>query len=183
VRKLPALLAAAAIVAAAGCARQAGEAGVGDPAPAAASEVTVAPTVPPTTSPPRKPLSKAQAAAHYLKAVKPYNTALERLERSFNAGEGVEQLRVLAGRVAKANTSEVRALRAALWPSEVRAPINELIAESEKAQRYWRQAAEASSRQELAEAVVAAGRHDGSEAAAEIREALELEAYDEDDYP
>jgi hypothetical protein len=183
VRNLPALLAAAALVTAAGCARQPGEAGGGEPAPAFASEATTSATAAPTTSTTRKALSRTQAKAHYLEVVKPYNTALERLERSFNSGQGVDELRVLAGRVVKSNTAQIRALKAAVWPAGVRAPIRELIAESEAAQRYWRQAAEAGSRQELAQAAVAAGRHDGSEAAAEIREALGLEAYDENDYP
>jgi hypothetical protein len=171
----------AACVALAGCAGQPGEAGASDSTTAVASESTAS-TAPPTTAAPPKPLSRAQAARRYLAIVKPYNVALERLEQSFNAGKPIAELRVLADRVAKANTAEMRELRATVWPANVRAPIRELVAESEAAQRYWRQAAKAGTRDELLRAVQAAGRHDGSEPAGKIRKTLDLDAYSEGDY-
>jgi hypothetical protein len=182
VRRLPAILAAVAVVIVAGCARQPDQDGTDDPSAAAASEPTASTAAPPTTAPRKKALSRAQAGARYLDIVKPYNIALERLEKGFNSGKPIAELRTLADKVARTNSTQIRQLRATTWPAKVRAPIRKLVAESEAAQRYWRQAAEAGTRNELAQAAVAAGRHDGSEPAADIRKALGLGAYDEDDY-
>lgn len=181
VRRLPATLAAVlvAVAGVAGCGSPSEDPGAG--APSAAAQTSGSPA-PPTTMAAKKPLSAAQAKARYLAIVKPYNVALERLEQGFNSGEPIGELRPLADRVARSNATQIRQLRAALWPADVRAAIRDLVAECEAAQRYWRQAAQAGTRDELAKVVVAAARHDGSEAAGKIRKALGLPGYDEGDY-
>jgi hypothetical protein len=169
-RQLLAAVATAVLVAVAGCSSQPQT----TPAPA------VSPVAPPTTAKP-KALSRAAAAKRYLKIVRPYNLALERLERAFNAGEPVVRLRALANAVAQSNAAHMRQLRATAWPSVVRAPMRQLLAESAAAQPYWRQAAAAGTREELTRSVVAAARHDGTDAANQIRRALDLDDYDETD--
>lgn len=143
-------------------------------APAAAPEAGE-----PTTT---TTLSKDEAAQRYLAIVKPYNDALEALERAINAGNGVVALRPLAAATAGANAAHVAALRAAPWPPDVLPAITALTAESELAQPHWERAAAATSRDELIEAVLAAAGHDGSEAAATIRTLLMLDQYDEGDH-
>lgn len=143
-----------------------------------APEVTPSPTAKPSAT----PLSKEQARERYLQIVEPYNRSLERLEKAFNTGKPVSELQLVAARVEESNATQIRALRTTRWPANLRAPIGDLIAESNAAQRYWRRAAAAGTRQEVGEAVVAAGRHDGSEPAGTIRKRLGLGSYDENDY-
>src|SRR6266566_566189 len=164
-RQLLAAVVMAVLVAVAGCSSQ----------PQMTSAPAGSPVAPPTTVKP-KALSRAAAAKRYLEIVRPYNLALERLEQAFNAGESVVRLRTLAERVARSNAAHIRQLRATVWPSVVRAPMKRLLA-----QPSWRQAAEAGTREDLARSVVAAARHDGTDAANEIRRALGLDDYDETD--
>lgn len=117
-------VAAAALVAVAGCSSH--------------SQRTIAPTASPVAPPSTvrsKPLFRAQAAKRYLEVVRPYNPALERLEQPFNAGEPVVTLRALADGVARSNAAHMRKLHATVWPSAVRVPMKELLAESAVAQR------------------------------------------------
>jgi hypothetical protein len=165
-----------ALLAVTGCSGEPG----GKPATAPLAAATTMPSVTPTTM--TAPLSKKQAAERYLAIVKPYNLALERLEQAINQGRPVATVRTLAGKVASANQAHMRDLRATLWPVEVRAPVRELLAESARAQVYWRQAAHASTRSELIQVALKAARHDGSEAASSIRHRLDLGTYDERDY-
>lgn len=169
-RQLLAAAAAAVLVAIAGCSSQTQT----PPAPAASA------VAPPTTVK-LKALSRAAAAKRYLEIVRPYNVALERLERAFNAGEPLVRLRALADAVARSNAAHMRQLRATVWPSVVRAPMKQLLVESAAAQPHWRQAVEAGTREELARSVLAAARHDGTDAANKIRRALGLDDYDETD--
>lgn len=180
-RRYRAALAATLIAVAcvAGCGRPSDDPVAGGPSAVAQPPASPAP---PTTAAAKKPLSARQAKARYLAIVEPYNVALERLEQGFNSGKPIEELRTLADGVARSNATQIRRLRAAVWPSDLRAAFRDLVAESEAAQRYWRQAARAGTRDKLAMAVVAAARHDGSEAAGRIRKALGLPGYDEDDY-
>ena len=136
----------------------------------------------PTPKPSASPLSREQARARYLQIVAPYNRSLERLEVEFNAGKPASRLRILAASVSESNATQISALRTTRWPVNLRAPIRDLIAESNAAQQYWRRSAVARTRQELGEAVVAAGRHDGSEPAGTVRKLLGLGDYDENDY-
>jgi hypothetical protein len=169
-RQLLAAVVMAVLVAVASCSSQ----------PQMASAPAGSPVVPPTTVKP-KALSRAAAAKRYLEIVRPYNLALERLEQAFNAGEPVVRLRTLADAVARANAAHMRRLRATVWPSAVRAPMKELLVESAAAQPYWLQAAEASTREELARSLVGAARHNGTSSANKIRRALGLDDYDETD--
>jgi hypothetical protein len=114
--------------------------------------------------------------------LKPYNVVLERLEQAINTGRPLAAVRTLAAAVASANAAHMRGLRAAAWPVEVRAPVRELLAESARAQSYWRQAAQATTRTGLIQAVLTAAQHDGSRAAGSIRRRLDLGKYDERDY-
>jgi hypothetical protein len=168
--------AAAALVALAGCSSQSQTTFTPTVSPAS----TVSAAVPPTTVKSRT-LSRAGAAKRYLEIVRPYNVALERLERAFNGGAPLVRLRVLADAVARSNAEHMRRLRATVWPSTVRAPMKQLLAESAAAQPYWRQAAEASTREELARSLVEAARHNGTNSANKIRRTLGLEDYDETD--
>src|SRR6266542_4243612 len=52
-------------------------------------------------------------------------------------------VRALADAVAGTNATQMRQLRATVWPSAVRSPMKQLLTESAAAQPYWRQAAEA----------------------------------------
>src|SRR6266511_2047409 len=155
VRPLLAAAATAALVAIAGCSSQ--------------SQGTLTPTVSPA------------ATVRYLEIVRPYNVALERLEQAFNSGAPLVRLRALADAVAGTNATQMRQLRATVWPSAVRSPMKQLLTESAAAQPYWRQAAEASTREELARSVLEAARHDGTGPANKIRRALGLDDYNETD--
>jgi hypothetical protein len=159
----------------------------GEPSRKPVADTLPAPPTPPSTSPAPTPttpapLSQEQAAKRYLAIVRPYNVALERLEQAINTGRPLATVRTLAADVASANAAHMRDLRAAAWPVEVRAPVRELLAESAQAQSYWRQAAQATTRSGLVQAVLHAARHDGSDAAGSIRRLLDLGKYDERDY-
>ncbi|WP_020579886.1 hypothetical protein [Actinopolymorpha alba] len=181
---------AAALLALAGCAPATGDAAMTEPAAESAtpsvtakpSTSTPAATPSPTAKPSATPLSKEQARERYLQIVAPYNRSLERLEQAFNTGKPVSKLRVLAASVEESNATQIRALRSTRWPANLRAPIGDLIAESNAAQKYWRRAAAARTRQELGQAAVAASRHDGSVPAGKVRKLLGLDDYDENDY-
>jgi hypothetical protein len=121
----------------------------------------------------------AQAKTRYLEIVTPYNTALEELENAFNAGKPWTTVRTLAGKVATASAEHARALRATVWPDEVRQPMAALLAETDAAQRYWLLAAQAKTAQELTSAIRSAAKHSGSKQAAEIRSKLGLPPYRE----
>lgn len=150
------------------------------PASLPSSASTPTPSSQPTTTT-RPPLSKAQAARRYLQIVKPYNVALETLEKAVNAGQPMSRLRQLADAARKATTTEMRALRATRWPSIVRADVRELATAIDASLADWRRATRAQTLEDLIKAVSAAAKH-GSAAAKTIRQRLELEKYDEDDY-
>src|SRR6266498_55393 len=176
VRPLLAAAATAALVAIAGCSSQS----QGTLTPTVSPASTVRAVAPPTTVKSRT-LSRAAAARRYLEIVRPYNVALERLEQAFNSGAPLVRLRALADAVAGTNATQMRQLRATVWPSAVRSPMKQLLTESAAAQPYWRQAAEASTREELARSVLEAARHDGTGPANKIRRALGLDDYNETD--
>lgn len=171
--------AVAALLALTGCSGEPSGEGVADtlPGPPTAPSASPAPT---TTTP--RPLSQEQAAKRYLAIVKPYNVALERLEQAINTGRPLATVRTLARQVASANAAHMRDLRTTAWPVEVRAPVRELLAESAQAQVYWRQAAQATTRSGLMQAMLTAVQYDGSDAAGRIRRRLDLGKYDERDY-
>ncbi len=171
--------AVAALLAVTGCAGEPGGKRVADTLPASPTPPSASPAATPSSP---APLSQEQAAKRYLAIVKPYNVALERLEQAINSGRPVATVRTLAGQVASANSAHMRDLRTTLWPANVRAPVRELLAESARAQSYWRQAAQATTRSGLIQAVLKAVQHDGSEAASSIRRRLDLGKYDERDY-
>lgn len=165
---------AAAIALLAGCASDATQT-------TTTSAATATTTVKSTSTTPAT-LSLEQAARRYLKIVRPYNEALEDLEQAVNSGRSLDTLTALADAIAGANEAQVEQLKVTAWPADVVKPVDELVAESEQAQRFWERAARASTRDALIEAVLAAGKHDGTAAASAIRELLNLEAYDEGDY-
>lgn len=139
---------------------------------------TAAPTT--TTTPP--PLSLEDSAARYLVIVEPYDLALEGLEQAVNNGEPVETLRARADATATANATHVEELRSTRWPADVQPAVDQLIVDAEAAQPFWQEAAQATTLQAVIDAAVAAGEHDGGEAAGIIRSRLHLDEYDEDDY-
>jgi ABC-type glycerol-3-phosphate transport system substrate-binding protein len=145
------------------------------------SAATATTTVKPTSTTPAT-LSLERAARRYLEIVRPYNEALEDLERAVNSGEPLDTLTALAEATAAANGAQIKQLKVTPWPADVQTPVDGLIDESKQAQRYWEQAAQASTRDGLIEAIVAAGEHDGTAAASAIRELLNLKAYNENDY-
>jgi hypothetical protein len=144
------------------------------------STTITAPPAPTTTSPP--PLSPAAAAERYLAIVEPYNVALEALELAANSGQSLATLQARAGEVAAANVTHIENLRATVWPANVQSAVDQLVSESEQAQAFWQQAAQAQTQETLIAAVVAAGEHDGAAPAGTIRSVLGLDEYDEDDY-
>lgn len=141
---------------------------------------TSAPTTTTTSAP--VPLSKEQAAQRYLAIVEPYNVALEQLEQAINEGQPVATLRDRAAATAAALEAENKELQAVVWPTDVQPFVDELVAESTQALTHWREAAEAPTRDAVIQAVLATDEHDGTEAAANIRRLLNLDAYNEDTY-
>lgn len=135
---------------------------------------------PPTTTTPAA-LSKKQAAKAYLRIVKPYNVAMEALEKAINNGEPMSTTTQLAKATLKASKTEMRELRAIKWPAEVRAPVKKLVDAISTGLADWRRATRAQDRDTLIQAVIAATGH-GADAAETIRKRLELSKYDEDDY-
>ncbi len=123
-----------------------------------------------------------EAAQRYLEIVRPYNEALEDLERGVNSGRSLDTVTGLAGAVAEANAAHIEELADTNWPTDVQSAVDDLIAESTAAQEYWEDAAAAETYDGFIEAVLAAGEHDGTEAAEIIRELLNLDEYDESDY-
>lgn len=168
------LVMATALVALAGCSTATTS------TPVAAPTTTTTSTAPTTTTP--APLSKADAARRYLAIVRPYNVALEQLEQAINSGQPVATLRTRTSELAAANETQIKQLQAAVWPTDVRAPMDELIAESGKAQPFFLQAAQAKTRNQVVQAVLDSRKHDAKAPAKSIRELLELAKYDEGDY-
>lgn len=150
------------------------------PASAPSSASTPTPSSQPTTTT-QPALSKKQAGRRYLKIVEPYNVAFETLEKAINSGQPMSRLRQLAETARKATTVEMRALRATKWPPAVRAATRELANAIDASLADWRRATRAQTLADLIKAVSAAAKH-GSAAAKTIRQRLELEKYDEDDY-
>ena len=143
---------------------------------------TLATTPEPTTTTAPPALTPEAAATEYLAIVEPYNTALETLEQAINGGQPIGVLRTQAEALAAANAAQIEALQATRWPPEVQPSVDALVTESEAAQPFLLQAAQAESLQGVIDAVVAASQHNGADAAAEIRRLLGLDDYDEDDY-
>ena len=127
-------------------------------------------------------MSVEAAAVRYLAIVEPYNLALEGLEQAVNNGEPVEALRAQAEAIAAANATQVEELRSERWSEDVQPAVHQLVADSEAAQSFWQQAAQATSLQAVIDAIVAANEHDGGDAAGTIRAQLRLDQYDEHDY-
>jgi hypothetical protein len=142
---------------------------------------TTATSAAPTTETPAA-LTKDEAAKRYLTIVKPYNVALERLEKAINAGQPLAKLRAEAQATATANATQIRELTAVAWPADVGPAMTGLVAESTKAQQYWQQAAQAKTREDLIKAVQAAAKHSGAKHAGTIRGLLSLDKYKEGDY-
>jgi hypothetical protein len=164
----------------AACTPTAEQEAVGPPKSLGSTASTPTPSSQPTTTTPPA-LSKAQAARRYLQIVKPYNVAMETLEKAINAGQPMSRLTRLAETTWKASKAELRALRATRWPYVVRAPVKELANAISAGLSDWRRATHAETREALIQAVIAATKH-GSDAAKTIRQRLQLEKYDEDDY-
>lgn len=146
-----------------------------DPAAAGTPAQTASAAPAPTPS----ALTVAEAGPRYLEIVAPYNKALEEMETAANSGKSWTTVRALAAKVAEANETHARALRATVWPDVVRTSMAALLAETDIAQRYWESAGRAKNVDELARALRAAGRHSGAKPAGEIRAKLGLPAYSE----
>ncbi len=152
----------------------------GTPAPPVTlGEVT---TVAPTTTTTPAVLSKEEAAKRYLAIVKPYNVALEQLEKATNDGKPIAELRNLAQATATANETHVRELSAAAWPADVRPAVTALATASGEAQQHWLAAAQAKTRDALIKSFNAAAKASGGDHAKEIRRLLDLAKYNEGDY-
>ena len=148
-----------------------------DSSPQAKQSVT--PVSPSKPAPAR--IGVAAARARYLTITRPYNVALEKFEKSANAGAGLESLRTKARAVAAANLAESRLLAATNWPTSVVQPVKDLIRANAEARRHWVKAASADSLTEMA-AELRAVAASGKEPAAQIRSRLGLPKYDEKDY-
>jgi hypothetical protein len=122
-------------------------------------------------------LTKAQAARRYLRIVGPYNAALNRFQTAAHANKPWIGLRPLAGRIATANTAQIRALRTTPWPANARKDIAALIAISTRAGRSWNAAAKATTPQRFQTAVLQAARLSGKREATALRQDLNLPAY------
>lgn len=131
----------------------------------------------PAASPSPAALTVAQARARYMEIVTPYNTALAGFEAAAHAGQPWRSLCPLAGRVAGANKVQADELRTTAWPDVARAPMADLLAETDAAQVYWEQARDAKTSNDLADAVRGAAAHSGTAAANRVRAALGLPAF------
>jgi hypothetical protein len=127
-------------------------------------------------------LSVDEAAERYLDIVRPYNEALEKLEQAINGGEPLATQTAVAADVAAELENEIAHLRSTAWPTEIRIPVDDLVAVSEKALEQWQQAADAQTPDDLIDAALAAAEFDGTDAATTIREHLGIDPYDESDY-
>lgn len=174
--KVGALVAAAAL---GGCATVPEKAASSEPTSTATSTADPSPTAAAITA---LPLSRDQAAKRYLEIVRPYNVALEALEKAVNTRKPLARQKALAADVAEELEIEVKRLRATAWPTKVQRHVDDLVTTSEKALKHWRRAARAQTPRKLFQAVVAAGEFDGNGAADKIRKLLDLDSYDEDDY-
>jgi hypothetical protein len=164
------LVTAAAALLLTGC----GGAGQQPPMTGEASPVTSAA---PSPTPTRVELTVAEAGPRYLKIVAPYNKALAEFSAAVKAGKSLSSLRTLAGKVAEANATHARALRDTAWPAAARAPMSALLRETETAQRYWQDAAEATTATAMNKALRGASEHDGGDPAGQVRSVLGLPAY------
>ena len=153
----------------------AGCGGQEDPPASSASATPPVSTVSPTPT----ALTLAQAKTRYLEIVAPYNTVLEEFESAAQANKPWRSLLPLAAKVASENKAHARALRATEWPAQVRVPMAALLKETDAAQPYWERAARAKTADELAEAVLAAVKHNGSKPAGQVRSELGLPPYAE----
>lgn len=162
----------------AGCATESETVALSAPTSTAASTADPSPTATTTTP---LPLSE-QAAKRYLAIVRPYNEALEKLEKAVNTRRPLARQKARAADVAEKLEIEMKQLRATRWPTKVQTHVDDLVATSEKAMKRWRRAARAQTPRELFQAVVAAGEFDGTGPASKIRKLLDVDSYDEDDY-
>lgn len=169
------MVALAAVTVVAGCGG--GDPGTLVPPPTAAPTGSTggSPTAPPA-------LSEAEAATRYLGIVRPYNEALEQFELAINGGDDLATLTGMASDTADALETEIGELLATSWPEAISAHVDALVSESEQALEHWQEAARAQTRDDLVDSVLAAAEFDGSDPAGSIREILNLDAYDEDDY-
>jgi hypothetical protein len=131
----------------------------------------------PTPNPEPSTLTVVQAASRYLEIVRPCNTALQKFEDAAHANKPWRDLRPLADQVAQANAAQARTLRQTSWPVEVATPMAALLAEIDLAQGEWQRAADATTSDELAQAVQAAASHSGAQPAGQIRTVLGLPPY------
>lgn len=159
-----------------GCAGQAST----DATPASPVSETTTVALPTTTT--LAVLSKEEAAKRYLAIVKPYNVALEQLEKATNDGKPIAELRTLAQATATANETHMRELSATAWPVDVQPAATALVTASGEAQTHWLAAAQAKTRDVLIKSFNAAGKASGGEHAKEIRRLLDLAKYNEGDY-
>lgn len=175
-RRISLAIALAAVTVLAGCGGGA-EPGTLVPPPSATPGAGTAgsPTAPPV-------LSEPEAAGRYLDIVRPYNEQLERFEQAVNGGDDLATLTRMAGDTAEALATEIEQLRETRWPESVQTHVDALVTASEQALPHWQEATEAQSRDDLVAAVLAAAEFDGAEPAGQIREILNLDAYDEEDY-
>jgi hypothetical protein len=151
------------------------------PAPVASKQGATTPRSPAGPSASAR-LSVAAARARHLSITRPYNVALERFEKSANAGAGLATLRGKARAVAAVNLAESRLLAATNWPTTVELPVNELIRANADSRRHWVSAAMADSLSEMSVELRRAVAASGKEPAAQIRRGLRLPEYDEKDY-
>lgn len=150
--------------------------GGGTPAVSSASgppSVSAAPSSHPTPV----VLTKAQAAARYLRIVRPYNAALNHFQTAAHAGQSWVRLRTLAGRITTANAVQIKALRTTRWPAGARARVTALISVSTRAGRYWHAAATATTPDRFRTAVLRAARLSGKTEATALRRTLGLPPY------
>lgn len=125
-------------------------------------------------------LTLAAAGKRYLEITRPYNEVLEAFERGFNEGESVAMLQRRARAVAGAAAAEAKALGSTSWPVEVEKQGASLSDIDRRIARGWLAVAAA----ETPDAMLAKIRQlpSGADVGAEIRSALGLPKYDENDY-
>jgi hypothetical protein len=127
-------------------------------------------------------LSLSAAGTKYLQITRPYNVALERLEKAVNENMSLTTLQARAKAVAAANLAEYSALRSVVWPAKVSTQMRALAKADAAARPQWLLAAAAGTKSELADHVERATAAGGKAPSTQIRQLLGLPKYNEKDY-
>lgn len=144
--------------------------------PSAAPSATASQSSPLTmASPEPTQLTVEEAAATYLRLVKPYNTANTRKNRLLDANASIREITRATRPVADANFQLGKELRKVQWPDEVAAEIEQLADITAQQTGIWREMTRADSRAEYDRISEAFNDEESGRVVATIRQKLDLD--------